>query len=74
MHAASGLQRLATVKQVAPLIKALGDEYWQVRIAAVDALAELGDRRALAPLEVVAEKDPRWIVRDQARSALERMR
>jgi HEAT repeat protein len=74
MHAASGLERGAGTAQVAPLIHALSDSYWQVRISAVEALTQIGDRRAVAPLQVVAERDPRWIVRDEAQNALARFR
>ena len=73
MHAASGLQRLGTQRSVDPLIKALSDEYWQVRISAVDALAAIGDRRALPSLRVVAERDPRSMVREEAQSAIRRI-
>jgi beta-lactamase regulating signal transducer with metallopeptidase domain len=74
MHAASALQRLGTQAAVAPLIAVLSDEYWQVRISAVDALARIGDRRAVSALNDVANRDPREMVRDEARSALQRMR
>lgn len=74
MHAASGLERIGNARAVDPLITALADNYWQVRISAVDALAAIGDRRALTPLRATAERDSRWIVRDQARNALGRIK
>ena len=74
MHAASGLERIGNARAVDPLITALADNYWQVRISAVDALAAIGDRRALTPLRATAEHDSRWIVRDQARNALGRIK
>jgi beta-lactamase regulating signal transducer with metallopeptidase domain len=74
MHAAGGLQRTAGPRSVDPLITALRDDYWQVRISAVDALAALGDRRAIPPLRQVAERDPREMVRAEARNAINRIR
>lgn len=74
MHAAGGLQRLGTALSVDPLIGVLSDEYWQVRITAVDALAAIGDQRALAPLQVVAERDPRAMIREEALNAIRRIK
>jgi hypothetical protein len=74
MHAAAGLERIGNARAVDPLITALADNYWQVRISAVDALAAIGDRRAVTPLRAIAERDSRWIVRDQARNALGRFK
>ena len=74
MHAAAGLQRLGNGNSVAPLITALSDDYWQVRISAVDALAAIGDPRALEPLRSVAERDPREMIRDEASNAIRRIK
>ncbi|HZI99084.1 MAG TPA: M56 family metallopeptidase [Gemmatimonadaceae bacterium] len=74
MHAAAGLQRIAGSSEVDPLISLLLDDYWQVRISAVDALASIGDRRALPSLRQVAQTDPRSIVRDQALNAIQRLK
>ena len=74
MHAAAGLQRLGTARTVDPLIKSLDDDYWQVRISAVDALAAIGDRRALPALEAVAQRDSRTMVREEALSAINRIK
>ena len=74
MHAAAGLQRLGTASTVDPLIKSLDDDYWQVRISAVDALAAIGDRRALPALEAVAQRDSRTVVREEALSAINRIK
>ena len=74
MHAASGLQRLGTTRTVDPLVKALADDYWQVRISAIDALAWIGDRRALPALQTVAQSDPRAMVREEAQSAIQRIK
>ena len=74
MHAAGGLQRMGSAASVEPLIRALSDEHWQVRIAAIDALAAIGDKRALAPLRNVADRDPRGMVREEAESAIGRIR
>jgi HEAT repeat protein len=74
MHAAAGLQRIGGASAVNGLISVLTDSYWQVRISAIDALAAIGDRRAVGPLRTMAERDSRWMVRDQARNALERIR
>jgi beta-lactamase regulating signal transducer with metallopeptidase domain len=74
MHAASGLQRLGTTRTVEPLIKALSDDYWQVRISSIDALAAIGDRRALPALEMIAQRDSRSFVRDEAQSAINRIK
>ena len=74
MHAAGGLDRIAGPRAIESLIKALSDDYWQVRISAVDALASTGDRRVLPSLRAVAERDPRWIVRDQAVNAIQRIK
>ena len=74
MHAAASLESTGAERSVLPLIGALNDEHWQVRIAAVDALAASGDARARASLQRVAERDAREIVRDEARSALDRIK
>ena len=74
MHAATGLQRLGTTRTVDPLVKALADDYWQVRISAIDALAWIGDRRALPALQTVAQSDPRSMVREEAQSAIQRIK
>jgi beta-lactamase regulating signal transducer with metallopeptidase domain len=74
MHAAAGLQRIGGPSEVEPLIAALSDSYWQVRISAIDALASIGDRRALASLQLVAQNDPRSIVREQALNAIQSLR
>jgi beta-lactamase regulating signal transducer with metallopeptidase domain len=73
MHAAGGLQHTAGPGSVDPLITALRDDYWQVRISAVDALAAIGDRRAISALRQVAERDPREMIRADARRAIERI-
>ena len=65
---------MGNASTVKPLIMALKDSAWQVRISAVDALAAIGDRTALPSLQATAEFDPRWIVRDQARNALGRIK
>ncbi len=49
----------------------MSDKYWQVRAAAADALANIGDRRALPSLRIVTSRDPHNIVRDEAEGALE---
>jgi len=74
MHAAGGLQRLGGPRAIDPLINVLTDDYWQVRISAVDALARIGDRRAIPSLTAVANNDAREMVREEARSALQRIR
>ncbi len=56
------------------MIAALSDEeYWRRRGAAA-ALGEIGDRRAIQPLEVVYENDPDARVREAAKVALEKIR
>ena len=74
MHAAGGLQRLGGPRAIDPLINALTDHYWQVRISAVDALAKIGDRRVIPSLTAVANNDAREMVREEARSAIQRIR
>jgi HEAT repeat protein len=39
------------------LIDAVSDKSWQVRVAAIDALAERGDPRLLAPIETAMQDD-----------------
>jgi HEAT repeat protein len=48
---------------------ALGDERWEVRSQAAEALAELGDHRALAEL-LTALEDDHWSVRNAAARAI----
>jgi beta-lactamase regulating signal transducer with metallopeptidase domain len=74
MHAAASLVQNGSARSVPQLIGALRDEHWQVRVAAVDALASIGDRRALPSLQQIATQDPQTVVRDEARSALARMK
>ena len=42
--------------------------------SAVDALAAIGDRRALPALEAVAQRDSRTVVREEALSAINRIK
>ncbi len=58
---------------VKPLIRALGDEDWNVREAAAQALGELGDARAVEPL-IRALGDEDWNVSKTSETALVKLR
>lgn len=49
-------------------------EYPEIRRAAAEGLAALGDQKAIEPLERAVENDPDESVRETARDALERLR
>jgi hypothetical protein len=74
-HAASALGKLAVVEAVQPLLELLeGEDYPQVRQYAITALGRLGDKRAAALLEHIAD-DAREKQYNQkaARQALQRL-
>jgi HEAT repeat protein len=56
-------------RDVGPLIAALGDKVWAVRLEAAEALGQLGDKRAVEPL-IAALRDERPEVRMAAARAL----
>ena len=65
--------KLAAKQDVPGLIKALGyPKDSSVRVAAAQALGQIGDARVLEPL-AAALKDSEWIVRDAAAKALEKI-
>ena len=57
---------------VEPLIQALQDEYWRVRMHAAGILGDIGDARAVEPL-VQARQDEYRRVRYAAARALEKI-
>ena len=58
MQAILTLGRLGARDAVPELIGLLDD--WRCRLPAADALAAIGDRTALAPLQEVADRDVLW--------------
>lgn len=58
---------------VEPVISALSDPDGDVRKRAADVLAEIGDTRAIAPLEGLFN-DEDWYARKAAEGAVERIR
>jgi HEAT repeat protein len=77
-HAAEALAYLGHRRAVPALIAALDDPSPEVRLWSVFALGELGDRRAVAPLERLAATDVTpvpgwWTVGEEAREALKRL-
>ncbi|MBX3010852.1 MAG: HEAT repeat domain-containing protein [Caldilineaceae bacterium] len=77
--AAETLGGLYQPTAVAPLIAALQDAAAEVRYWAAFALGELGDERAIPPLEALAARDttvlPQWgSIRQEALAALEAIR
>jgi hypothetical protein len=63
------LEALTDGREVEPLVGALGDRDAAVRAHAVEALAEVGDDRALTRLKTLAEHDPDPEVRGRADEA-----
>lgn len=59
--AAEALGKLGDVRAVNPLIAALKDKQWDVRLTAAEALGKLKDTRAVEPL-ITALKDPHFLV------------
>jgi HEAT repeat protein len=73
--AARGLLRRRDARACEPLAQVLRDHSKEVRIAAVEALYEFGDRRAVGPLRRYLARwrdDPKW-VRELAAEALARL-
>jgi HEAT repeat protein len=61
---------MGDTRAVGPLIQALSDEDWRVRMKAAWSLGQLGDRSAISPLRQ-AQRDPMEGVREMAKEALE---
>jgi HEAT repeat protein len=77
-HAAEALAYLGNRRAVPALIITLDDPSPEVRLWCAFALGELGDRRAMAPLERLAATDVTpvpgwWTVGEEAREALKRL-
>jgi len=68
--AAVALGAIGDARVLEPLIQALKDESWWVRLEAASALGELADSRAVEPLSILAMKDEDPHVRDTAVRAL----
>ena len=80
---ADTLAMIGSLKAIEPLIEILNDSNAEVRWNAVKALAEIGDERAIAPLEQLAAIDAGSFsitpmlhvnVRDDARQALKQIK
>ena len=69
MQAAATLGEYGAKSALPRLIELTSDEHYQVRTAAVDALAAIGDTSALPALRAAA-RDPHMMVRMQAQAAL----
>jgi HEAT repeat protein len=77
-HAAEALAYLGNRRAAPALITTLDDPSPEVRLWSAFALGELGDRRAVAPLERLAATDVTpvpgwWTVGEEAREALKRL-
>jgi HEAT repeat protein len=77
-HAAEALAYIGQRRAVPALIAALDDPSPEVRLWSAFALGELGDRRAVAPLERLAATDGTpvpgwWTVGEEAREALKHL-
>ena len=66
-------RHLATSDDLTPLIEALNDADDDVRYFATVALGQLGDRRALPKLRLVAQEDSATLAREGAKTAIERL-
>ena len=66
-------RHLATPDDLEPLLASLDDEDDDVRYFATIALGKLGDARALPKLKQVAQGDSAVLVREGAKSAIERL-
>jgi len=72
-HGAYALLERPSSSAYSALVEALADEEWQVRIGAIDALAALGDDRAIGSLQRLVFGDKSIIVRDGAADAVRRL-
>ena len=70
--AAEALGQLGDKRAVDPLIKALSDDHYWVRLSAAMALGQLGDKRAVDPLIMVLSDDYSG-VRKAAKAALKKL-
>lgn len=59
------LAKIGTPKETPPIVALLSDKEWTLSIAAAEALAEMGDQRVLAAMEV-------WLNSDNPRTGNER--
>lgn len=66
-------RHIATSDDLEPLLESLNDEDDDVRYFATVALGKLGDTRALAKLKRVAQSDSTILVREGAKTAIERI-
>ncbi len=66
-------RHLATPDDIEPLFEALGDPDDDIRYFAAVALGKLGDACALTRLKQVAQSDPAVLVREGAKTAIERI-
>jgi len=71
--AVSALGEIGDARATEPLIAAMGDKYWGMRLAAAASLGKIGDTRAVRPL-IAALKDEHWRVRLAAAVALDNLR
>jgi len=53
-----------------PLIQALEDRSWEIRIKAVEILEEMGDKRAVRPLILTLKREEDWLLRAKAAIAI----
>ena len=66
-------RHLATSDDLPPLLEAVDDEDDDVRYFATIALGKLGDKRALAKLKQMTQKDSSELVRQGAMTAIEQL-
>ena len=66
-------RHIAASDDLTPLLEALDDADADVRYFATVALGQLGDRRALPKLRQVAQEDSATLVREGAKTAIERL-
>ena len=73
MAAASALGNIGNKIALNPLIEALEDEDWNVKLTAATALGNVGDKRAIRPLIRALGEDEFAFTRVAAASALSKL-
>ncbi len=74
LHAIRGLAEMRASESVAPLVAALDERSALVRMAAGDALADIGDNAAIPAVEAARRRTWNPFVRHSLRMALARLR
>ncbi len=67
------LGRIRSAKAVPLILSALSDQHVSIRLSAVNALGEIGDPRAIPDLQRIAVSDIDPVVKNQAKTALDKL-